>query len=72
MFHTFILRQRRIAAELKRFHLSPLSVSSVQPLLDLAVELNPELAGRQSHPPLYPAAAPRSVVGAHLGATEAV
>jgi hypothetical protein len=32
-----------IAGVLRRFYMSPLSVSSVQPLLQLAIDLNPEL-----------------------------
>lgn len=36
----------RIARALKRFHTAELSISSAQAVLDLAVELNPELAPR--------------------------
>lgn len=34
---------KRIARILADFYRAPLSMSSVQPILDLAVELNPEL-----------------------------
>ncbi len=34
---------RRVAKVLADFYRAPLSMSSVQPILDLAVELNPEL-----------------------------
>jgi hypothetical protein len=34
---------QRIAQTLAEFYRAPLSMASVQPLLDLAVELNPEL-----------------------------
>ena len=38
-----LLERARVAAILKRFYLAEMSLSALQPVLELAVELNPEL-----------------------------
>jgi hypothetical protein len=74
-------RDQRIARVLRDFYVAPVSLSSLQPVLDLAVELNPDLrpaAALSPWAPLSPsdpsAAAPKVAPAAcsHLGATEAV
>lgn len=43
----YIAFRERVALTLKTFYTAPLSLSSVQPLLALALELNPELVERR-------------------------
>ena len=50
---------RDVAAILRAFYLAPISASSLQPVLELAVLLNPDLL-------------PQPAPDQHLGATEAV
>ena len=40
--HALVAQQRRIARILREFRDAPVSISSLQPLLDLCAELNPE------------------------------
>lgn len=68
--HVLIVDRRRVAAALRAFYLSPLSMSSLQPLLDLAVEYNPDLRGADPFSPQPVNPAPDA--DCHLGATEAV
>jgi hypothetical protein len=70
----------RITVTLGAFYQSPLSVSSLQPVLALCVELNPQLRVRPSatapSPSLVPADSKADArptrAASHLGATEAV
>jgi hypothetical protein len=40
--HALVAQQRRIARILREFRDAPVSISSLQPILDLCAELNPE------------------------------
>ena len=72
MMHVLVVDRRRVAAALRAFHQSPLSMSSVQPLLDLAVEYNPDLRDVCPFPADSLLQPVDTAPDAHLGATEAV